>query len=171
MNKPPRTMATINCVCGQVAYEAIGTPITCVVCYCDDCQEGARQIESLPFAASVQDPDGGTAYLVYRKDRVRCLKGASLLRHHKIRESSATNRVIATCCNSAMVLTFDDGKHWVDLYRSRCRNDVPPVQMRICTRFKPDSRTIPADVPHCPRYPMSLMAKLVLARVAMSFRR
>jgi hypothetical protein len=171
MNTPPRAMTTINCVCGQVAYEAIGAPITSVICYCDDCQEGARQIESLPHAAAVQDPDGGTAYLAYRKDRVRCLKGASLVRRHKIREGSATNRVIATCCNSAMLITFDDGKHWVDLYRSRCTSEVLPVQMRICTRFIPDGRTIPTDVPYHSRYPMSLIAKLVLARIAMLLRR
>ncbi|CAE6805269.1 GFA family protein [Paraburkholderia domus] len=171
MDKRPRAMATIDCECGQVTYEAIGAPITSVICYCDDCQEGARQIESLPHATSVQDPDGGTAYLVYRKDRVRCLKGTSLLRYHKIREGSATNRVIATCCNSAMLLAFDDGKHWVDLYRSRCKNDVLPVQMRICTKFKTDGRTIPTDVPYYSRYPMSLMMKLVLAKMAMLLHR
>jgi hypothetical protein len=159
--------ATVNCVCGQVAVEAIGPPIASVICYCDDCQGGARQIESLPNAVSVQDPDGGTACLVYRKDRVRCMKGASLLRHHKIRENSATNRVIATCCNSAMFLSFDDGKHWVDLYRSRCEGDVLPVQMRVCTKFKPDGCTNPSDVPQYSSYPISLLVKLVLAKAAM----
>ena len=167
MDKPLRVTARVSCVCGQVAYEATGAAITCVVCYCDDCQEGARQIASLPHAISIQDPDGGTAYLAYRKDRVACVKGASLLSHHKIRESSATHRVIATCCNSAMLLAFDDGKHWVDLYRSRCNGEVLPVQMRICTQFKPDGRVIPSDVPHSSRYPASLMWKLLLAKMAM----
>jgi hypothetical protein len=167
MNKPLRITATVNCVCGQVAVEATGAPIASVVCYCDDCQEGARQIRSLPNAVSIDDPDGGTAYLAYRKDRVSYLKGASLLRHHKIRENSATNRVIATCCNSAMLLSFDDGKHWVDLYRSRCEGDVLPVQMRICTKFKPDGRANPTGVPENSRYPMSFLAKLVVAKVAM----
>jgi hypothetical protein len=171
MGNPPRARATVNCMCGQVAYEAIGAPITCVTCYCDDCQEGARQIQSLPHANSVQEPDGGTEYLVFRKDRVRCLKGTSLLRNHKIREDSATNRVIAICCNSAMLLNFDDGKHWVDLYRSRCKNDVLPVQMRICTQFRPDGRAIPTDVPNYSRYPMSFIMKLVLAKLAMLLHR
>lgn len=167
MDKRLRATVTVNCVCGQVAVEAIGAPIAGVICYCDDCQEGARQIRSLPNAVSIEDPDGGTAYLVYRKDRVTHLKGTSLLRHHKIRENSTTNRVIATCCNSAMFLSFDDGKHWVDLYRSRCEGDVLPVQMRICTKFKPDGRTIPTDVPQHSRYPMSFLVKLVLAKAAM----
>jgi hypothetical protein len=171
MNQPSRAMATFNCVCGQVAYEASGAPITCVVCYCDDCQEAARQIESLPGATSVQDADGGTGYLAYRKDRVKCLKGTSLLRNHKIRKNSVTNRVIATCCNSAMLVTFDDSKHWVDLYRSRCENDVPPVQMRVCTKFKPEGTTIPTDAPAYSRYPASLIVKLVLARIGMLLQR
>jgi hypothetical protein len=171
MGESLRTTATVNCVCGQVAVEAIGAPIASVICYCDDCQEGARQIRALPNAVSVEDPDGGTAYLAYRKDRLRCLKGASLLRPHKIRENSATNRVIATCCNSAMFMNFDDGKHWVDLYRSRCEGEVLPVQMRICTKFKPDARSMPTDVPHFSRYPLALLAKLVLAKAAMLLHR
>jgi hypothetical protein len=137
------------------------------VCYCEDCQEAARQILSLPNAVPIEEPEGGTAYLAYRKDRVTCLKGAPLLKRHKIRETSATNRMIATCCNSAMFLSFDDGKHWVDLYRSRCEADVLPVQMRICTKFKPDGCTIPTDVPQYPRYPLAFLVKLVLAKVAM----
>jgi hypothetical protein len=171
MNKSLRATALLNCGCGQVAVEAIGPPIASVSCYCDDCQEGARQIQLRPHASSVQDPDGGTGYLVYRKDRVTCLKGASLLKPLKIRESSATNRMIATCCNSAMFLNFDDAKHWVDLYRCRCQGDVPPVQMRICTKFKPTGSTIPTDVPEYPRFSMSLLWKLLLAKAAMLLHR
>jgi hypothetical protein len=78
MDKPLPATATVHCVCGQVAVEGIGAPIASVICYCDDCQEGARQIRSLPNAVSIEDPDGGTAYLVYRKDRVTYLKGTSL---------------------------------------------------------------------------------------------
>ncbi len=171
MHRPHQTSTTVECACRRVTVEAIGPPITAVVCYCDDCQEGARQIQALPDAVSVQDQDGGTGYVVYRKDRVKCLKGASLLRRHKIRANSATNRVIATCCNSAILLNFDDGKHWVDLYRSRCQGQVLPVQMRICTKFKPLDAHISTDVRQYPRYPISLLVKLVLARVAMMLHR
>ena len=171
MTKSPQTTMVVTCVCGQAAVEAAGTPITSVSCHCDDCQEGARQIQLLPDAAAVQDPDGGTAYVVYRKDRVRGLKGASLLRSHKIRVGSATNRVIATCCNSVLFMNFDDSKHWVDVYRSRCRGDVLPVQMHICTKFRPAGRTISTDVPAYPRYPMTLLMKLLVAKAAMLIHR
>jgi hypothetical protein len=49
----------VRCSCGSVELECIGAPITSVVCYCDDCQEGSRQIEALPNARPAQDPDGG----------------------------------------------------------------------------------------------------------------
>jgi hypothetical protein len=167
MAKPPRPTVKLSCMCGQVAVEAIGSPIASVVCYCDDCQQGARQIQSLPNAVSIEDSNGGTAYLAYRKDRITYLKGTSLLKNYKIREGSTTNRVIASCCNSPMLLSFDDGKHWVDLYRTRCEGDVLPVQMRICTKFKPDGSTLPTDVPQYSRYPISFLMKLVFAKLGM----
>jgi hypothetical protein len=160
-----------SCSCGSVELEAIGAPITSVACYCDDCQEGSRRIEALPNARPVQDPDGGTAYVLYRKDRVKCSRGALLLKSYKITEKSATNRVVATCCNSAMFLNFDDGKHWVDVYRSRFKGDLPPVQMRICTKFQPANCAVPTDVPGYSRFPLKFLAKLLGARIAMLLHR
>ena len=171
MSLGPSNGTNVSCACGSVVIEALGAPITSVACYCEDCQEGARQIEALPGAPAVQNRDGGTAYLVYRKDRVRYSKGGSLVKNLKIKDKTATNRVTTTCCNSAMLLNFDDGKHWVDLYRSRCLGDVLPIQMRICTKFKPANRDLPTDVPCHSRYPISLVARLVLARAAMLFNR
>jgi hypothetical protein len=46
-----------------------------------------------------------------------------------------------------------------------------PVQMRICAKFKPDGCTIPTDVRHYSRYPLSFLMKLVLARAAMLLQR
>jgi len=41
-----------TCICGSVEIEVVGTPIASVVCYCNDCQEGARNIEALPGAGT-----------------------------------------------------------------------------------------------------------------------
>jgi hypothetical protein len=41
---------------------------------------------------AVEDPDGGTAYILYRKDRIECSKGAELLKRYKVKETSTTNR-------------------------------------------------------------------------------
>ena len=167
----PQSDLTARCSCGSVELQALGAPIASVVCYCNDCQEGARRIEALAGAPAVLDPDGGSAFVLFRKDRVRCSRGAPLLKADKISEKSATNRVFATCCNSAMVLNFDDSRHWVSMYRARFRGELPPLQMRVCTKFRPASGDLPHDVPSYARFPLRFIAKLVGARLAMLFQR
>ncbi|HEX4158385.1 MAG TPA: hypothetical protein VHY79_07900 [Rhizomicrobium sp.] len=137
------------------------------ICYCDDCQKGAAQIESLPNAGAVRDPDGGTAYILYRKDRFECSRGAGLLKSYKLREASVTNRVVAACCNSALFLNFDTGPHWVSAYRARFHGELPPLQFRICTKFKPDGVDLREDVPSYRGYPPGLLVRLLASRAAM----
>ena len=150
--------------------EADGPPILGAACYCDDCREGARQIEALPNARPVLDPYGGSEYLLFRKDRIKCSKGAEHLRDHKLGRESPTRRVLAACCNSAMFLDFQKG-HWFSVYRARFEGNAPPVQMRIQTKFRPEEREIPSDVPSYPKVPFTLIAKLLAARVAMVLHR
>jgi hypothetical protein len=167
-----QTARTISrCLCGSVELEAFGAPIISVVCYCDDCQDGARQIQALPNGGPVLESDGGTAYVLYRKDRFVCTKGAELLKSYKLKENSVTNRMVATCCNSAMFLKFDGGPHWVSMYRARFQGDAPALQMRINTKFKPESGDVPCDVPSYATYPFKFLAKLVAAKIAMMLRR
>jgi hypothetical protein len=161
--------AHASCKCGSVEFEAAGPAITSVVCYCDDCQEGSRRIEALQNALRVREPDGGTAYVLYRKDRVTCVRGDHLLQGLRLRETSPTKRVIASCCNSPMFLDFEKG-HWLSMYRARFAN-APPPQMRVQTRFKPGDTVIPDDAPAYASFPFSFMAKLLLARIAMLLRR
>jgi hypothetical protein len=119
----------------------------------------------------VLDPDGGTAYVLYRKDRIKCSNGSTLLKNYKLNENSVTNRVVATCCNSAMFMSFDKGPFWVSAYRARFPGDLPPLQMRICTKFKPDDVILPNDLPSYRGYPLRLMAKLLASGAAMLLRR
>lgn len=158
--------AIARCACGSIELEVIGPPILGAACYCDDCQEGARQIEVLPNARPVLEPDGGTEYLLYRKDRLKCSKGSDLMQAYKIKPESPTQRVVATCCNSAMYLDFQKG-HWFSVYRARFDSDAPPLQMRIQTKFKPENCDIPNDVPSYATYPFKFIAKLMVARAAM----
>src|SRR5713226_8437674 len=88
-------MQIARCVCGNVEIETFGSPVTSVVCYCDSCQEGSRQIEALTNAVPILGPDGGTAYILYRKDRIKYSKGAALLKDYKIEAKSTTSRVVA----------------------------------------------------------------------------
>ena len=163
------TTAHASCTCGSVEFAAIGSPITSVICCCDDCQAGARQIEALPGAPGVREPDGGTAYLLYRKDRFSCIRGEQLLQTLRLRENSPTRRVVAGCCNSAMFLDFEKG-HWFSVYRARVA-DAPPPQMRIQTRFAAKGTEVGNDIPAYSAFSMKLVAKLLLARLGMLLRR
>lgn len=158
------TMA--RCACGSVTLRASGTPIGVTVCYCRDCEEGWRRIEALPGAARAREADGGTAYQVYRKDRVRCVTGQQHLRPFKLREGSATNRVVAGCCNTPMLVDFDDAKHWVSICRRRFGEAAAPLEMRMCTRARRPGE-LAADLPSHPGYPPRFIGRLLLARLAM----
>jgi uncharacterized protein DUF6151 len=162
----PTPRLTSSCVCGSVVLETFGPPIVAVACHCTDCQAAGRQIEALASPARVLDSNGGTVFLLFRKDRMRPAKSADLLRGLKLKPSSATSRYIATCCNAMMYLGFDDSKHWVSMNRDRFQGDVPAVRMRICTRSV-SSETLPTDLPCYPGYPMPFIARLMLTRLAM----
>jgi hypothetical protein len=156
-----------RCLCGQVEIEAWGKPIASVICHCEDCRAAGMALGALPDAPALLDTAGGTANVLYRKDRVTPTKGWHLLEAHKLTPESRTNRMVAKCCNTPMAITFDDARHWVPLYRDRLEGAVPPVQWRICTKFRPEGTALPADVPGHDMYPFGMMAALVLSAVAM----
>lgn len=170
MPGPQTNKATARCLCGNVELEVSGDPITSAVCYCKSCQEGSRQIEALPNGRPVCDPDGGTAYVLYRKDRVERSKGSELLRGYKLTEQSTTNRLVATCCDSPMFLDFKGG-HWLSVYRTAVRGDAPPVEMRVHTKSRHAGVDLPDDVPNYSGYSLKFMAKLFAAWIAMLLRR
>jgi hypothetical protein len=159
-----------RCSCGSVEIDALGPPIMCVSCYCDDCQEAARRLEAAPGHAPLRTEDGGTPFVVFRKDRVTVRKGNELLDKFKLRESSPTNRWIARCCDSAMLLDFDDSKHWVDVYRERLSETKPLIEMLVCTRFRDNANPIRTDIPGYSSYPLRFIARLIRAKVAMMIR-
>ena len=94
-------------------------------------------------------------------------KGPELLKSYKLKDTSITNSMVATCCNSAVFVNFDRGPHWVSAYRARFRGELPPLQFRMCTKFKPEGVVLPNDVPSSRGYPAGLIVKLVASRVAM----
>ncbi len=121
---------TANCVCGRVELEAVGKPIVSAACYCASCQDAGRYLQALPGAPSLLEADGGTGVVLFRKDRVVCVRGRDLLAEHRLAPGSMTRRVVATCCNSAMFLDFTKG-HWVTVYKERIPADErPPLEMR-----------------------------------------
>ncbi len=148
-----------RCTCGSVEVEAVGAPILSVACYRDDCQEGSRQIEALPGAGAVLDPDSGTSYTLYRKDRVRYSKGAELLKSLKNPREDRHEP------GRRHLLQFGD----VDEVRrlealgsgaqARFGSNAPPLEMRICTKFKTGSGALPTDVPSYPGFSLKFVGQ------------
>jgi hypothetical protein len=157
-----------RCRCGAVAVAAFGRPIVASACYCTDCQAAARQIATRVDAPNVADPDGGTEYLLFRKDRFSCTEGAVHLQALRLKDNSATRRMIAGCCGSAMYMAFDDFRHWVSAYRLRFVGDVPPVQMRICAKFRTSDETQDPTIPSYAGYSPRMMVRLMGSMLAMA---
>jgi len=158
------------CHCGKVVFEARLAPILVAACYCTDCQRAGQVFEKMSSAALVLDADGGTPFVVYRKDRIACVQGREYLAECRLKPDSPTRRVFATCCNSAMFLDFTKG-HWLSLYRNRFGAGAPPVEMRIMTNERRGNVALGQDVPNYPGRPGSFMWKLIVTWAAMGFRR
>jgi hypothetical protein len=158
-----------SCVCGQVALEGMGRSIVSAVCYCKSCQEAGRILEGFPSAPAVLGPDGGTEYVLYRKDRVRLVMGAEQLEEHRLKPESPTRRVRARCCQAAMFLDLTTG-HWLSVYRARFLRDAPPIEMRVMTRERLASGPQTEDVPNYPGHSGKFMLRLLGARLAMGLR-
>jgi len=168
MSPMTETCRSARCSCGRVRVEGVGSPIVSAVCYCRDCQAGGRQIEALPGAVHVRDPDGGTPYLTYRDDRFACVEGAGLLVGHKLTARSPTERFVASCCNTGLYLKFGPG-HWTSAYRLRFESPLPPIEMRTNVRRRQSDLPLPADAPAYRSFPLALFRRLLVARLAMLF--
>jgi hypothetical protein len=155
-----------SCACGRVQLRAVGEPILSAACCCSDCQAAGRLIEARPHAAVIRDEFGGTPYLIYRDDRFTCVAGAEALEGIKLSEAATTTRYVATCCNSGMYLKFGPG-WWTSAYRARFAGDAPPVALRNKVASLPPGVTLPRDIPAHRGFPLTLIARLLSARVAM----
>ena len=161
---------SVRCLCGGVELEVVGKPIVIASCHCDECQAGSLQLQSLPNALRILDRAGGTAYVLYRKDRVEFKKGFELLKEYRIEQETGIRRMVASCCNSAMYLEVEKG-HWLSIYRDRFGDQIPQLQMRNQTKYKPEGAIMPNDAPSFSGFPFRFIAKLIFAKLAMLFGR
>lgn len=168
MNKEHQSCIAV-CRCGQVEIEATGTPIVSAACYCRSCQEAGARFEQGAGAPHVLNPDGGTDYALFRKDRLRCVKGDENLEEHRLTPEAPTRRVVASCCNVPMFLEFNKG-HWLSIYRDRLPDDAAPIEMRVMTRGGRDGVVLPDDLPNYATHGGGFMWKLLFAWAAMGFR-
>jgi hypothetical protein len=170
VNQKQHQRLSAICQCGKVRLETVGRPILAGSCYCASCQKAGSRFEQLASAPPVLNPEGGTDYVLYRKDRVQCVSGQEHLEEHRLKPDSPTRRVIATCCNSAMFLDVTKG-HWLSMYRNRFPAGAPPLEMRVMTKERRDGAALADDLPNYSGHSGKFMLKLVAAWIAMGFRR
>lgn len=144
--------AKAHCRCGKVILELDASPIAKTVCHCATCRQAAHIFERLPGAESVIGEDGGVPYVLFRKDAIRCTAGQEYLREHRLKNSSPTRRIVATCCNTFMLLDFTKG-HWIS----------------VCPAIL-DDQTIVERAPAQDRQSPMFMFKLLAAWAGMGFR-
>jgi hypothetical protein len=144
-----------------VALEASGPPILAAACYCADCRRAGEGFAALPGAPALMDENGGTPVMLFRKDRVRCVRGRDLLEDHRLTPASPTRRVLARCCNSPMFGDFTKG-HWLSLYRARFADGGMAPQMRIMTKSRRPGVVLDDTVPNHPGFPPRFLFKLLL---------
>ena len=170
MNQRQQKQLSGTCRCGKVKFEALGQPIMAATCYCRSCQEAGHRLERLASAPPILNPDGGTDYVLCRKDRVQCVTGQEFLDEHRLKPESPTRRVVATCCNSAVFLDFTKG-HWLTMYRNRFPAGAPPVEMRVMTKDRREGVALADDLPNYSTVSGKAMLRLLAAWIAMGFRR
>jgi hypothetical protein len=169
VNQKQHKRLSAICQCGKVKFEAVGPPILTASCYCTSCQEAGRRFEELASAPAVLDPDSGSGFILYRKDRVQCVMGQECLEEHRLKPDSSTRRVVATCCNSAMFLEVTKG-HWLSMYRNRFPAGAP-LEMRLMTKERRVGVELADDLPNYSGHSGKFMLKLIAAWIAMGLRR
>jgi hypothetical protein len=158
------------CRCGKVELEITGPPILHGICYCASCQQAGRRHQADAGADAALAADGGTDYALYRKDRVRCVRGGGLLEERRLKPESPTRRMYARCCNTAMFLDFTKG-HWLTMCRNRFPAGAPPLEMRVMTKERRGGVALSDDLPNYESHSGKFLLKLIVAWIAMGLRR
>ena len=162
-------MRTIVCACGVVCLEAIDPPMMTVICHCSSCRTAGQTFDARSPVAPIVDVAGGTPVVLWRKDRVRCVRGGERLVAHRLRPESPSRRMIASCCESPMFGDFTKG-FWISIYCGRIPDASAP-SMRVMTSDALNGTRFPDD--NLPRFrgrPGKFFVKLLTTWAAMGFR-
>ncbi|AQA00072.1 hypothetical protein BWQ93_17520 [Sphingopyxis sp. QXT-31] len=159
-----------SCSCGTVTLELAGPPIVAATCYCHSCQAAGAAFDALPGVPGTLGADGGTPYLLMRKDRLRWLSGSDRLDEHRLKPDSPTRRFVARCCNAPVALEFTKG-HWLSIYSARLAEaDRPKPEMRTIVGDRPAGVELADDIPNYKSPSGKFMWRLLTAWAAMGFR-
>lgn len=160
----------LACRCGAVRMEVTRAPMIAAECYCDSCRSAGAKLAALPGALPMLNDKGGTPYELYRKDRVRFVSGAELMRAFRLTPTSPTRRVVASCCNTPLFAEFQNG-HWLSIYAALWPEaERPPMQLRTMTSDLPSGVVLDDRLPNAKHQTFGFFAALLGAWVAMGFR-
>ena len=163
------SVTALSCRCGKVRLEARAAPIITSECHCQSCREAARRIGTLPGAPAISGTHGGTHFVLYRKDRLSITAGREWLRNFRLGPEAHTRRVLATCCNTPVLLEFKGG-HWASLYGNLWQGQsLPPPQLRTMTGDR-EAPLPEASVPAGRWETAKFYGRLLAAWIAMGFR-
>jgi hypothetical protein len=160
----------LACACGRVHLTVEKTPIASTECHCNSCRASAERLLALPHAPAFIEKNGGTRFVLYRKDRIHFTQGADLLKEFRLTPTSKTRRVVATCCNTPVFLEFHNG-HWLSLYGCLWpAGALPPLELRTMTSDLPAGAMLDNKVPNAKQQSVSFFAKLLGAWIGMGFK-
>jgi hypothetical protein len=160
----------LGCRCGKVHVEVTGAPIVSTECRCKSCRSAAAKMEALSDAPAIVESNGGTRFILYRKDRIRFVEGLEQLDAFRLTPEAPTRRAVAACCNTPVFLEFEHG-HWLSLYGALWPQDtLPALEMRTMTSDNPRADALPSDIPNGKTQSLSFMVKLLGAWIAMGFK-
>ena len=162
-------MTTIVCACGAVCLEAIDPPMTTLICHCTSCRTAGRALDDRSPVGPIVDAAGGTSVALWRKDRVRSVRGGERLMAHRLSSAAPSRRMVASCCGTPMFGDFTRG-FWISVYRDRVP-DAPSPSMRVMTSDAPAEAMFPDDgVPRFRSRPGKFLFRLLTTWAAMGFR-
>lgn len=164
------TTTALRCACGSFSLEVAGHPIITTECHCNSCREAGARLEALPSATPILAENGGTPFVLYRKDRLHIVDGESHLAALRLTADSPTRRVVATCCNTPVFLEFQGG-HWLSLYSGLWPSETAPApKIRTMTADVPPGQQLSDALPSGRMVTAGFYAKLLASWIAMGFK-
>lgn len=160
----------LSCRCGTVQIDVQRAPIIVAECHCTSCRTARDRLQRLPNGQDVGAANGGTPYVLYRKDRLAITAGRAQLASFVLGPERTTRRVVATCCNTPMFLEFKGG-HWLSLYRSLWpAATAPAIALRTVVGDRVETAPLTGDVPAGAMATTGFFARLLGAWIAMGFK-
>lgn len=160
----------LACRCGKVHIDVEHAPLLTAECHCNSCREAGTRLEAVGIEPPMLQPDGGTRFVLYRKDRVRFTQGVEQLKEFRLKADSPSRRVVAGCCNTPLFLEFKGG-HWLSIYGGLWpQGRQPPLQVRTMLGDRADRPVFNDGVASGTWPTMKFYALLLGAWIAMGFR-